>query len=77
MKIMSNNFDLERISTENVGIISNSLKMGGVQSIPLNVNVDGTAYTIKTRSGCVAWSNLLCGGGHYPSTAVLEITEDE
>lgn len=40
---------------------------------PINVAADDCVFTITARYGAMSITNLI-GGGHYPMTAVLEIT---
>ena len=45
---------------------------------PINTTVDGCAFTITTRMPLQAGlTNLIGGGGHYPTTGVIEIHEDD
>lgn len=49
-----------------------------MKMIPINTTPDGCAFAITTRLPLQAgWTNLTCGGGHYPSTGVLEVYEDD
>lgn len=45
---------------------------------PVNTTSEGCAFAVTTtmplRAGI---TNLLCGGGHYPSTGVMEEYDDE
>ncbi len=45
---------------------------------PINTTGDGCAFAVTAamplRAGI---TNLLCGGGHYPSTGVIEIIDDK
>ena len=43
---------------------------------PINTSADGLAFAITTRTWAVCISHLTRGGGHYPSTGVLEIYEE-
>ncbi len=48
------------------------------KTTPLNVTVDGCAFTIVTRYKDRAYlKSMTGGGGYYPCTGVLEETEYE
>ena len=49
-----------------------------LSSIPINVTALGLAFTIRARYFAnSSMANLTNGGGHYPSTGVMEIYEEE
>lgn len=45
---------------------------------PINVTADGCAFTIVTRyEGRAYLKSMTGGGGYYPCTGVMEITDED
>ena len=48
------------------------------KQIPINTTVDGCAFAITvTQPAHAGYANLTRGGGHFPTTGILEIIHEE
>ena len=48
------------------------------KTIPINTTAEGLAFTIRARYFAnSSMANITNGGGHFPSTGVIEIYEED
>lgn len=44
--------------------------------IPINTTSDGCAFTVRARYDGACLKSLTGGGGYYPNTGVLEVSQE-